>query len=280
MGEMKKGERALVTVAKVALAAEEQLGLKDVTAQSVVFTIELVDFEKAKDTWSMSEEEKVEFGVERKEMGTALFKRGRLELALQRYKKVGETFQHIDNFKEENKAKAKELKNVCELNKAACFLKLQDYTEARSACNNVLKESANNVKALYRRAQAEFGLKNFQECIRDCKSMVQADPQNKEARQLLKDAQTGQKEVDKQSKGLFTNMCKALGKGPIPAPGKTKLPLEHEEDEEEEEIKKEEGKISANAESAVDNATDNVEAGTEVVNGESNSADKVNSEAK
>merc|ERR1711920_853457 len=73
-----------------------------------------------------------------------------------------------------------------------------------------------------RRAQAEYGLKNFTECIQDCKNVVDIDNQNKEARVLLKQAQAGQKEVDKQAKGLFANMCKALGKGPIPEPGKSK----------------------------------------------------------
>merc|ERR1712039_630762 len=76
----------------------------------------------------------------------------------------------------------------------------------------------------YRRAQAEFGLKNFVECILDCKRVVEIDSQNREARALLKQAQAGQKEVDKQAKGLFQNMCKALGKGPIPEPGKTQMP--------------------------------------------------------
>jgi len=39
------------------------------------------------------------------------------------------------------------------------------------------------------------------------------DPQNKEARVLLKQAQIHQKEVDKNSADTFANMCKALGKG-------------------------------------------------------------------
>jgi hypothetical protein len=85
---------------------------------------------------------------------------------------------------------------------------------------------------LYRRAQAELSLKNFIECIKDCKSVVEVDPQNREARALLKQAQEGQKEVDKQAKGLFANMCKALGKGPIPEPGKSKRP--HDDSEEDE----------------------------------------------
>jgi len=36
----------------------------------------------------------------------------------------------------------------------------------------------------------------------------------------MKMAQVAQKEEDKKSKGLFTNMCKAIGKGPIPEPYK------------------------------------------------------------
>merc|ERR1712154_633851 len=81
-----------------------------------------------------------------------------------------------------------------------------------------------NVKAFFRRAQAEQGLKNFQECIQDCKKVVELDSQNKDARALLKQAQAGQKEEDKKSKGLFANMCKALGKGPIPEPYRAKRP--------------------------------------------------------
>jgi len=220
--EMKKGERAVITVSKPNLVVETQLGLQDLKCDKVVLTAELKEFEKAKDTWSMSEEEKVEFATSRKDKGSELFKAGRHVMALQRYKKVGELFSYIDNYKEENKAKAKTLKNACELNKAACYLKLQEHVEARKACDTVLKEDPQSVKALYRRAQAEFGLKDFLDCIRDCKRVVELDPQNKEARALLKQAQAGQKEEDKKSKGLFASMCKALGKGPIPEPYKDK----------------------------------------------------------
>jgi len=248
--EMKKGERAVLTVEKASLAAESQIGLRDVASQKVVLTLELTAFEKAKDTWSMSEEEKVEFGAARKEMGSALFKSGRLMMALQRYKKVSDLFSYIDNFKPENKDKAKELKQLSELNKAACHLKLQEFTEARTACNNVLKEEKQNVKALFRRAQAEYGLKNFAECMRECKAVVEVDPQNREARNLLKQAQAGQKEVDKQTKGLYANMCKALGKGPIPEPGKSKRPYGDDDlmDEDEDDAKLGDAAMEAPAE--------------------------------
>merc|ERR1712187_729763 len=110
----------------------------------------------------------------------------------------------------------------------------KDYAETKTVCNAVLKEDMQNVKAYFRRAQAELGLKNFAECIGDCKKVVELDPQNKEARAVLKQAQTGQKEEDKKAKGLFANMCKALGKGPIPEPGKT-APIGNFDDEENDE---------------------------------------------
>jgi len=222
VAEMKKGEKAVVTVTVPSLAEEAQLGLRAVAADRVVFSLELTEFEKAKDTWSMSEEEKVEHGTARKEKGSELFKAGRLQMALQHYKKVGDIFSYIDNFKDENKEKAKDLKKACELNKAAVSLKLKDFKGAKTACEAVLKDDALNLKATFRRAQAEYGLKNFSECMRDCKKVVELDPKNREAREVLKQAQAGQKEEDKKSKGLFANMCKALGKGPIREPYKEK----------------------------------------------------------
>jgi len=220
VAEMKRGEKAVLTITTPALATESQVGLGKLDAEKVVMTLELQDYVKAKDTYSMSEEEKIEFGGARKEVGSNLFKRGRNSLALQRYKKAADLFNYIDNFKEENKAKAKELKKACALNQAACYLRLEDFVEAKKSCDAVLKDEASNVKALYRRALAEHKLKDFPESIRDCKRVVELDPANREARALLKQAVAGQKEEDKKSQSLFANMCMALGKGPIPEPFK------------------------------------------------------------
>jgi len=228
--EMKKGERAVLTINQASSVKEVGLGLQNISCDVVVMTVELQEFEKAKDTWDMSEEEKINFGTARKDIGASLFKAGRYPMALQRYKKVSDLFNYIDNFKE-HKEKAAELKKVCELNKAACYLKIQEFSEAKKACEVVLKDEAQNVKALFRRAQAENGLKNFLDCIRDCKKVVELDPQNKDARLLIRQAQASQKEEDKKSKGLFANMCKALGKGPIPEPYKNKRPYEDDMDD-------------------------------------------------
>ena len=49
---------------------------------------------------------------------------------------------------------AQDLKLTCELNRAACDLKLQRYKEAKVACQVVLQSQPENIKALFRRAQA------------------------------------------------------------------------------------------------------------------------------
>merc|ERR1712048_567731 len=172
------------------------------------------EFEKAKDTYSLSEDEKLAFGSGRKDVGSNLFRKGRINLALERYKKVIDMFSYIDNFQEDNKAKAKELKKVCELNRAACQLKIKDYSAAKTSCNNALKEDSLNVKALFRRAQAECGLKNFTECMTDLKKILEIEPQNKEARTLYKDAQAGQKEEDKKSKFSSRRCARAWARDP------------------------------------------------------------------
>lgn len=43
----------------------------------------------------------------------------------------------------------------------------------------------------------------------DVKKILELEPNNREARALAKNAQAGQKEEDKKSKGLFGKMCKA-----------------------------------------------------------------------
>ncbi|CAJ1356463.1 unnamed protein product, partial [Effrenium voratum] len=230
-GEMKRGERAQLT-ARGALCRDPRLGLAEAPAAEVVLTIELTAFEKGKDTWDMSEEEKLDFASARKEAAAKLFKAGRFQMAMERYKRIVDMFSYIDSFKEESQAKAAELKKLCTLNRAACQLKLRLFGEAKASCEAVLQEDSCSVKALFRRAQALFGLKDFVGCVAEVKKVLDLEPQNREARLLAQDAAKAQKEEDKKSRGLFGKMCQALGTGPIPEPYKDRrLELDGEAEE-------------------------------------------------
>ena len=66
--------------------------------------------------------------------------------------------EYDSTYSDEEKQQAKVLKVTCNLNNAACKLKLKDYKQAEKLCTKVLKIDGRNVKALYRRAQAYIQL--------------------------------------------------------------------------------------------------------------------------
>ncbi|ETN60615.1 translocase of outer membrane 34 [Anopheles darlingi] len=102
-----------------------------------------------------------------KEQGNELFKEGRWEEAVQAYSKaiaVGE--KHKDW-------------GVFHKNRAAAYLKLEQYEHARVDCTVVLDESPNDPKALFRRFQALEALQRFEEAYKDLRTIHTYDPNNK-----------------------------------------------------------------------------------------------------
>ena len=91
---------------------------------------------------------------------------------------------------------------MCKLNRAACQLKVGLFAEAKASCDTVLKDDSHNVKALFRRAQAQFALKMLLECAQDVKKVLDLEPNNREARALAKEVAKAQKEEDQKSKGV------------------------------------------------------------------------------
>eukprot|EP00931_Biecheleriopsis_adriatica_P123048 TRINITY_DN98103_c0_g1_i1.p1 TRINITY_DN98103_c0_g1~~TRINITY_DN98103_c0_g1_i1.p1 ORF type:complete len:237 (-),score=59.06 TRINITY_DN98103_c0_g1_i1:43-753(-) len=216
---MSKHEKAIITVTEAAAAAETQIGLGSVTADKVVLTVFMKHFDSQLELWRLHPSEKIDFALARKDRGAVLFKEGRFAMALHLYKKVEDLLNNIEHCDSSEEAKREDIKRLCRSNQAACHLKMSRYKEAKSMCDAILSATSQDVKTLYRRAQAQLGFNELSGCISDCKRVVQLDPQNKEARNLLKQALARQREEDKKSKGMFANMCKALGQGPIPEPG-------------------------------------------------------------
>jgi len=246
--EMKKGERALLTCARPKQCQEPKVGLQEIKADKVVLTVQLDEFEKGKDTWSMSEDEKLQHGEARKATAGNLFKAQRTELALKSYSSIISLFNYVDNFEESNKIKATNLKRLCELNKAACFLKTSDWEGARKCCDTVLKEDKKNIKALFRRATANKELGEYQDAMKDCKFILEEDRANADVRKLIPMLKDLQKIEDNKSKNMFANMCKGLGKLNTPEPQVAKPVVPEDEDEEEEEDDEEDVPMDAGKE--------------------------------
>ncbi|CAF1375409.1 unnamed protein product, partial [Didymodactylos carnosus] len=70
-------------------------------------------------------------------------------------------------------------------NRAMAGLKLNKYDECIADCNEVLHADNRNIKGLYRRAQAFYGKKMYNEAITDLQKLLLYDSNNNEAKELL-----------------------------------------------------------------------------------------------
>ncbi|KAL4706424.1 hypothetical protein ACJJTC_010907 [Scirpophaga incertulas] len=73
----------------------------------------------------------------------------------------------------------------CYLNLAATYMKLEDYASCVKCCSEVLEIDERNEKALYRRGQANFILKNYDAALSDLKHAERVSPANKAIQKLL-----------------------------------------------------------------------------------------------
>lgn len=212
---MKKGEVALITIQPEYGfgPSESQQELAVVPGNApLLYEVEMVSFEKEKESWDMNTQEKIEAAGKKKEEGNVLFKAGKYQRASKRYEKAVGFINYDSSFNDEEKQQAKLLKISCNLNNAACKLKLKDYKEAVKLCTKVLELDSRNVKALYRRAQAYIQLVDLDLAEMDIKNALEIDPDNRDVKmenKLLKEKVKEYNRKDAQFYGsIFAKMNK------------------------------------------------------------------------
>jgi FK506-binding protein 4/5 len=212
---MKKAEVALITVAPEYAfgSSESQQELAVVPSNSTVYyEVELVSFDKEKESWDMNTEEKIEAAGKKKEQGNALFKAGKYAKASKRYEKAVKYIDYDTAFGDEEKKQAKALKVACNLNDAACKLKLKDYKQAEKLCTKVLEMDSRNVKALYRRAQAYIQQTDLDLAELDIKKALEIDPDNRDVKLEYKVLKEKMKEFNMKEAKFYGNMFSKMNK--------------------------------------------------------------------
>lgn len=212
---MKTGEIALITI-------EPEYGFGNIETQrdlavippnsTLIYEVEMVSFTKEKESWDMDTTEKIEASKQKKEQGNSLFKVGKYQRAAKKYDKAAKYIEHDSSFSAEEKKQSKVLKVSCNLNHAACCLKLKDFKEAVKLCSKVLELESLNVKALYRRAQAYIGTEDLDLAEFDIKKAIEIEPQNREVRLEYKILKQKQIEYNKKDAKLYGNMFARLNK--------------------------------------------------------------------
>eukprot|EP00928_Gymnodinium_smaydae_P017335 TRINITY_DN16627_c0_g1_i3.p1 TRINITY_DN16627_c0_g1~~TRINITY_DN16627_c0_g1_i3.p1 ORF type:complete len:925 (-),score=176.26 TRINITY_DN16627_c0_g1_i3:75-2675(-) len=208
VAKMSVSERAVITCSDKLFGPEPRLGLvgrSEGVSANIALTTELVEVEAV--PHRETPQSTFEFALSRKEVGGRLFKEGKFELALRRYDFVCQELHDSGRWAPDLVAKAEELVRTCRLNIAACMLRLNDFHGVIRVAGDILAKNACNTKALFRRASAYVGVKDYVAAICDLTRAAELEPQNVEVRKLLQQAKSSQREENKQSKALFAKMC-------------------------------------------------------------------------
>ncbi|XP_045151829.1 peptidyl-prolyl cis-trans isomerase FKBP4 [Echinops telfairi] len=208
---MEKGERAIVylkpsyafgNVGKEKFHIPPQAELK--------YEIHLKNFEKAKESWEMNLEEKLEQSAIVKERGTVYFKEGKYKQAVLQYKKIVSWLEYESSLSGEVTQKAQALRLASHLNLAMCHLRLQAFPAATESCNKALELDSNNEKGLFRRGEAHLAVNDFELAQADFQKVLQLYPSNKAARAQLAICQQRIRNQLAREKKLYANMFERL----------------------------------------------------------------------
>ena len=177
---------------------------------SVHYEVEMVSFEKAKESWQLNGKEKIEQAELLKNKGAELFKGGKFTSALKKYKKMVEFLENETYELDEERNESTRLQLAANLNIAACCLKTKSYTEAIERASKALELDAKNEKATFRVGQAYFGLSEFATAATHFAKCVEINAENKEALSYAALCKQKVKEYQEKEKALYTKMFSGI----------------------------------------------------------------------
>jgi len=170
------------------------------------YDITLVKFEKAKESWQLDADQKLEQARMFKDKGTKHFKDGKFEIASTRYQKVIDFLEHEISLKGTAEDERKSLLQAGRLNLAMCYLKMSKWIEARGICDKAIEENDTVAKAWFRRGEAQLALNDCESAKADFEKTFQLDPENKAAKNKIIQCQQRIKAQKEKEKRTFANM--------------------------------------------------------------------------
>jgi len=124
--------------------------------------------------------ERVDAATARKDQGNTFFKDVNYEHAITRYLQAINLLAEVPG--EKYKEEIDRTKLSCYLNLAMSYINLKKFQLAIENCNLALRLEENNVKALFRRGKAKYGMKQYPEAKEDFELALQHDADNTAAK--------------------------------------------------------------------------------------------------
>ncbi|XP_017783113.1 PREDICTED: FK506-binding protein 59 [Nicrophorus vespilloides] len=207
----KKGETSRLIIKPKFAFANESFEFNIPSDATVEYTVTLKTFEKAKESWSMDTDEKIEVSKVFKEKGTKYFKDGKLNLAIKMYQKV---LSYLE-FKKDPESATEEQKALVlssNLNMALCYLKSNNMFEAKNAATEALLVDPDNEKAHFRKGLALLNIGEAQLAADAFTTVLKIEPTNKSAQLHLNACNKTLKEQLQKEKKIYANMFEKFAK--------------------------------------------------------------------
>lgn len=155
----------------------------------------------ADDTLCKADEDYAKAAKEIKEYGNTAFRAGQYTVAVDKYEKA---LRYMDAVSKPDK----EVKIPLLLNSSVCHLKKEprNAQAALESAKKALEIDPNNVKGLFRRAQAHAALKEYDEAKKDLLDALKIDPTNTDIRNEFARVKQQYDEYKKQQSKVYSNM--------------------------------------------------------------------------
>ncbi|KAL2936327.1 Peptidyl-prolyl cis-trans isomerase FKBP62 [Bienertia sinuspersici] len=146
-----------------------------------------------------------------KEEGNSSFKEGDLNGALEKYSLSMVFLSCLVLNEVDVRISFSQQATSVVLNMAASFLKKREFRQGGHFCSIALNHNPDNVKALFRRANAAMGLGNYELASRDLKVAHEVEPSNQEVmRMLVKRERDSNRKEGETSEGNEIEQCEMM----------------------------------------------------------------------
>ncbi|KAM3877715.1 peptidyl-prolyl cis-trans isomerase FKBP5 [Diretmus argenteus] len=207
MEKMQRGECCILYLKpKYGFGREGKPEYKIGPNKDIVYEVTLKDFQKAKESWEMDLNEKLDLAGGVKHKGNQYFKAGRLHQAVIQYQRIISWLEMECGAGMEQQKKIQDFLLTSQNNLALCFLRLKEYSHVVENCNKVIELDGRNEKALYRRGEARLLRNEFSLAMGDFQHVLQINNSNRAARAQISICQRKIREHHEQDKRIYANM--------------------------------------------------------------------------
>lgn len=207
MEKMQKGECCIIYLkSKYGFGKEGKPEYKIGPNTELVYEVTLKDFQKAKESWEMELNEKLDLSARVKHKGNQYFKAGQFFQAVIQYQRIVSWLEMECGAGMEQQKRIQELLLMSQLNLALCFLRLKELSHVVENCNKVIELDGKNEKALYRRGEAHLLRNEFSLAMADFRHVLQVNSSNRAARAQISICQLKMREHHERDKRIYANM--------------------------------------------------------------------------